>query len=425
MLKNKVIIIALIGALYSIGIMAQNNTNSPYSRYGYGILDDNSFGMGRAMGGIGYGLRSARQINVKNPASYAAMDSLTFLFDFGVNLQNVWMKEIPTGAKESQINGNLEYIAMQFPLGKNIAASLGLLPFSYVGYSYGGTINNGSESKLGEGGINQAYAGVSVNVYKGFSLGANISYLFGNIVHDNYIIPSNQNTIDGIIENKLHVSDFHVEFGAQYTYKINEKDKFTIGAVYSPKKALLGHEYRTEQVYSSSSSSTASQVEKSDTTSLKGNYEIASTYGLGFTYSRDNLFTVGADVTFQDWKDTRYAGRTDTLNNRIKVAVGGEYIPNILSRNYLKRIRYRLGAFYNQSYLKVSDASTNSSMNMREVGVSCGFGLPIKSDKSIVNLGLEYVNRRTTPQSLITENYLRVSVSLTFNEFWFFKRKFE
>lgn len=42
-----------------------------------------------------------------------------------------------------------------------------------------------------------------------------------------------------------------------------------------------------------------------------------------------------------------------------------------------------------------------------------------------MNLGLEYVNRRTTPQSLITENYLRVSVSLTFNEFWFFKRKFE
>ncbi|MCH5327653.1 MAG: hypothetical protein J1E02_01420 [Coprobacter sp.] len=423
MLKNKLLIVALISAFCGMELIAQNNTNSPYSRYGYGILDDNSFGMGRAMGGIGYGLRSSRQINVKNPASYAEMDSLTFLFDFGVNLQNVWMKEAPTGAKESQINGNLEYIAMQFPLGKNVAASVGLLPFSYVGYSYGGTIANGAVSRLGEGGINQVYGGLSVNVYRGFSLGANISYLFGNIVHDNYIIPSAENSSSSVSEYKLHVSDFHFDFGAQYTQKLNEKDKFTIGAVYSPRKTLLGHEYSSRQVYDDSSS--VPQQEGADTLTLKGRYDIASTYGLGFTFSRNNLFTVGADVTFQDWKDARFAGRTDVLNNRLKISVGGEYIPDYLSRSYHKRMRYRAGAFYNQSYLRINDAANGTTANMREAGVSCGLGLPIRSDKSVVNFALEYVNRNTTPQTLITENYLRISVSLTFNEFWFFKRQFE
>ena len=422
MSKNKLLFIALASAFCVVGLRAQNNTNSPYSRYGYGILDDNSFGMGRAMGGIGYGLRSARQINVKNPAAYAEMDSLTFLFDFGVNLQNVWMKEAPTGAKESQINGNLEYIAMQFPLGKNVAASLGLLPFSYVGYNYGGTIANGAVSRLGEGGINQVYGGISVNVYRGFSLGANISYLFGNIVHNNYIIPSSVNTSSSISEYKLHVSDFHLDFGAQYALRLNERDKLTIGAVYSPQKTLLGHEYSSRQVYDDSS---VSQIEGADTLALKGRYDMAATYGLGFTFARSNLFTVGADATFQNWKEARFAGSTDVLNNRFKISAGGEYIPDYLSRSYPKRIRYRAGAFYNQSYLKINDAANGSSASMRDAGVSCGLGLPIRSDKSVLNVALEYVNRRTFPQVLITENYLRISVSLTFNEFWFFKRKFE
>ena len=42
-------------------LMAQNNTNSPYTRFGYGDLGERSFGAGRAMGGVGYGLRSPKQ----------------------------------------------------------------------------------------------------------------------------------------------------------------------------------------------------------------------------------------------------------------------------------------------------------------------------------------------------------------------------
>ena len=58
MLKiNKVGLICLL--LFSqICTFAQNNTNSPYTRYGLGLLADRSFGAGRAMGGIGYGCRS-------------------------------------------------------------------------------------------------------------------------------------------------------------------------------------------------------------------------------------------------------------------------------------------------------------------------------------------------------------------------------
>ena len=68
-------------------LRAESNTISPYSRFGYGILAPRSNSMQKGMGGVGYAMRSGREINFMNPASYAAMDSLTFLFDHKVILK--------------------------------------------------------------------------------------------------------------------------------------------------------------------------------------------------------------------------------------------------------------------------------------------------------------------------------------------------
>ncbi len=48
--------------LFYWSVSAQNNTFSPYSRYGYGIISEPAFGGASGMGGIGYGLRSSGQL---------------------------------------------------------------------------------------------------------------------------------------------------------------------------------------------------------------------------------------------------------------------------------------------------------------------------------------------------------------------------
>ena len=65
--------------------MAQNNTNSPYTLYGFGDISDNHSGEQRAMGGVAIGSRSRTSINTANPASYSVVDSMTFMFDMGVS----------------------------------------------------------------------------------------------------------------------------------------------------------------------------------------------------------------------------------------------------------------------------------------------------------------------------------------------------
>lgn len=115
-------------------VMAQNGVNSPYSRYGFGLLSDQSTSANKGMGGLSYGLRNKYQINVGNPASYSAIDSLTFLFDAGITLQNA---NFDNGSvKMNTKNSSLDYLAFQFRMFKNIGMTAGFLPYSKINYSF-------------------------------------------------------------------------------------------------------------------------------------------------------------------------------------------------------------------------------------------------------------------------------------------------
>ncbi len=414
MLKYKTLFICLA---MTLAAFAQNGTNSPYSRFGYGILGDNAIGAQRAMGGVGYALHNNRQINVMNPASYTSMDSLTFLFDIGLTYQNLLTKE--GDLSERSQSGSLDYIVMQFPLGRHMAGSIGLLPYSNVGYSFSNSIDNGTDSRSGEGNISQAYVGVSGKLFKGFSLGANVSYLFGNLTNSNTVLPESGS--NGVFQTDMKVRDFHLSFGAQYAIEWNKKHTLTLGVVYSPGKDILG------KAYSSTYDVSSSTIIEADTINMKGNYSLASTYGGGISYNYDKRLTIAADVTYQNWADAKFvnlnAGAIQSskgqFNNRLKVALGAEFRPKTIGGNYFEHINYRAGLFYNRSYLKINGNDLN------EIGATCGFGFPLATDKSVVNVAFEYINRQCSPVKLITEDHFRISVSLTFNEMWFWQRRFE
>lgn len=413
MLKYNKLIICLLVSLLAVPVIAQNGTSSPYSQFGYGLLDDNAIGAQKAMGGVGYAMQGKRQINVMNPASYASMDSLTFLFDMGINYQSIWSKE--NSLSEQSQGGGLDYITMQFPLGRYMGGSIGLLPYSSVGYAFGKSINNGSDSRSGEGGISQLYIGISGRLWKRLSLGVNVGYLFGNIV--NNIYATTDGSSQGLFETTMAVKDFHLQFGLQYTQPFNKKNKATIGLVYSPSKSLLG------KATSSTYDLTAGTSTLDTTVNMKNNYKLPHTFGAGISYVYDNRLTIGLDATYQNWADMPYYNVSTnsgyTLNNRYKLALGAEYLPSLMSGGYVQHIRYRVGGFYNRSYLNIRGNDLN------EYGVSCGFGFPLRNDKSIVNLSFEYVNRQGSPSKLIKEDFFRISLGITFNEMWFWQRKFE
>lgn len=391
--------------------------NSPYSKFGYGLLNDNTTAAQRQMGGVGYGMNSGRQINVMNPASYAATDTLTFLFDMGVDFSYIKMKENATAdneaAKANQYGGGLDYITMQVPIGKRMGASLGIVPFSSVGYSFGSEIANGVNSREGSGGINQLYLGYAGRLFKGFSIGANISYLFGTTVNDNYAITTGGST--SLFEQVMEIRDWRIQFGAQYSIDLNADNRITAGLVYTPGKTLLGKARVTK--YDVDADAAPDTI---TTGSLRNNASLPETWGAGLNYRWQKRLMIEADFTYQSWSKVKTFNmpyfESTRFADRWQVNLGAEFTPAVRG-SYFQRMTYRAGGFYNRDYMMVGDN------HVREYGVSFGFGFPALSSKTLINLGFEYRHRQATPNPLLQESYFNIRLGINFNELWFFQNK--
>ena len=422
MIRYKRLINTCFLVLCATVMFAQSGSNSPYTRYGYGQLSDQSFGNSKAMGGLSYGLRDGFQINASNPASYSAVDSLTFLFDAGMSLQNANFKEgaVQTNAK----NSTVDYIAMQFRLFEGMGFSAGFLPYSIVGYNMSQTYELGTDglgnsiqvldTYTGTGGLQQVYAGVGYKVFKNLSLGVNFSYLFGEISHSIATSFNNSNAFSSVRTDKITVSDYKLDFGMQFSQKLGEKHVVNLGAVYSLGHDLNSTGYKYLETYSMSNSSLQSQ----SVDTLQNAFSLPHTFGVGFTYVYDKRLTVGLDYTQQKWADINFFNKQDAFTDRSKLSFGAEFVPKRNSKNYFNKIRYRLGAYYSDPYAKV-----NENEGAREYGASFGFGFPIFRSNSILNISGQYINVKPKVAGMLEENYLKINVGLTFNERWFMKWK--
>ena len=420
MTRYKVLISVCLVWMMAIEVAAQTSTNSPYTRYGFGQLSDQSFGNSQAMGGIAYGLRNGLQVNASNPASYSAVDSLTFIFDAGMSLQNANFKE--GNVKINAKNSSVDYIAMQFRLAKGLGFSAGFLPYSNVGYNMNktnkvttdehGNTTAANQAYVGDGGLQQVYVGLGYQIFKGLSIGTNFSFLYGDITHTASTTFSNTNAYSSSRSHKIDVSDYKLDFGLQYTHKLKEKHVLNLGAIYS-----FGHELNsTGYEYLEKFSGNTVVTQSVDT--IKNAFALPHTFGLGATYVYDNKLTIGLDYTLQKWEDVKFFNKDGAFQNRSKISVGAEYLPNPIGRSYFSNIRYRVGAYYSSPYAKIDGKDGN-----REYGVSFGFGLPLFMSKSILNISGQYVKVAPKLKGMLEENYLRINIGLTFNEQWFMKWK--
>ena len=130
---------------------------------------------------------------------------------------------------------------------------------------------------------------------------------------------------------------------------------------------------------------------------------------------------VGFESTFQGSSNfgNVYASNV-TFESASKIALGGYFVPNYNSfSNYLNKITYRAGFRHENTGLVINSESIN------DTALTLGLGLPVGGALSNINLGMEYGKRGTTNAGLIQENYLNISIGLSFNDKWFVKRKFD
>ena len=432
--------------LSSLASQAQNGINSPYSRYGFGMMGDRALGFNKGMAGVAQGFRNGQEINVANPASYSSIDSLTALIDFGMTFQNgnFKMGDLQKNAK----NTSIDYFAFQFRAFKNLGMSLGILPYTNINYSFKSSAENISGTEditssykfSGSGGLHQVYFGAGWKVFGSpLSIGANISYLYGDYSHTSTIAYSDTAVYSMVRGYAADISTWKFDAGLQYTLKLGKKDDLTIGATYG-----LGHEVKNRAVRNTETINSSGAVQGITSDTIRNAFELPHTIDAGFTFRHGRKWRLGGDFSMEKWSQCKfpsqdygngqYISQKGQLYDRMKVALGYDITPNVISPKLFNRMTYKIGGYYSKSYA-CADPTGTVTDKPYEFGVTAGVSIPI-SNRNLwynspkinfavqwVHSDIPYLNTVTRQKSSLVENYLKFSLGLTFSERWFYKWK--
>jgi hypothetical protein len=501
------ILILAIAVLFSITVSAQV-TSSPYSRYGVGDIGGKGFAQGFAMGGTYIALSSDTVpmffINSGNPASYSSL-RLTSA-ELGVNYTRNQLES--SSEKKSLNSASLGYISLAFPFRRWWGSSIGLVPFSSVGYNVSDEkdFNNVGTVKYlyeGSGGINQVYFGNAIKplyalprnymlgstyaalaskknadgtlkdckqfyhdnnvirkalnrrkLLQSLSLGANASYLFGNMTNTSRSIFNPSffafNTRTG---TTTRIDGLYFDYGLQMSYNIdsvastnytdttrtkinecrpvkyrvlNDKVRILFGATFSAASRL--NATIDSLSYSYFNNSLGYEIVKDtieNSQNNRGKINIPMSFGFGIGIKKGYKWLIAADVSIQNWSDYSSFGQSQQLQNSLRTSLGAQWVPSSkISAKYYERMHYRIGARYMQTALELKNTP------LSEYAVSLGIGFPvgrsyILQNFSMVNIGVEAGRRGTTTNGLIRENFLKATIGFTINDRWFQKSKID
>ncbi|WP_417372088.1 hypothetical protein [Gelidibacter japonicus] len=434
MIKKLVIVFITVFALQA---QAQDGSASPYSFYGIGSLKFKGTVENRSMGGLSI-FTDSIHVNFRNPSGYAGNnlkvwnnENRPVKFTVGGSSSNLNLK-----TEEDSQNANattFDYMALAVPMGK-FGLGFGLVPYTSVGYKLesSNTAGDLDQRYRGQGGLNKAFVGLGYQITPKLGIGVDASYNFGNVQNSALQFryqdgePLQYHSKEN---NRSDLSGINLNFGMNYKTMITKKLQLTTGLTYTPKSTISSENERyfstvvvdpfTNQELVISSVEADLDAQNLRTTDLTLPTRMSFGAGIG----APQKWFAGAEYTFQ--KTSEFENPIFTIGNAefvdaSTIAIGGFYIPDYKSfSSYWKRVVFRAGMRFENTGLEINNQTIN------EFGMSFGIGLPVGADFfSNANIGFEFGKRGTTKANLIQENFMNLQISLSLNDRWFNKRKY-
>lgn len=370
------------------------------------------------MASTGIAYRNNRYIITNNPAALSALDNQFFAAEIGINGQYIDY----SGNAVSQTNHQSSDITFKrFAVATKIfnhwGSSVGLVPYSEENYEYSGTTPIGYSGGViptysqGYGGINKIYWANGYEFLHHFSIGITASYLFGSINNKNIILGQGS-SIYLSKNNNTFFDNFYLDYGLQYFASINSHWDISLGATFANQTNLY-----TE---------TNVNVINLDSNVLRnkitvGTYNIPTSYGFGFSVTKDKKFTVVGDYKFQNWSSLRTTTGDFFYKNSQRASIGLEISKKKVAYNTLYETGFfQAGFYYNKTYLIVNGTPIN------DIGGSIGVGMNSKRTPLSLLVVLQYGIKGTTTNNLLRENYVNMSFIFSMRDFWYTHgRKFD
>lgn len=410
---------------------------TPYSIFGVGQMYTPGSAYNKSMGGVGTASRNRKYINMMNPASVTARDTLSFMADVSIVQNNSVFRQ---GDMKSANNiFNVNDLALSFPLYKSSAMMFGLTPYSTTGYSYASLYDNpdllgnaGSVaySAAGQGSLYQVFGAAGVTFWKRLSLGAEFIHYFGYIEKSSNVTFASSN-YSGISSGyNLTLRGNAARFGIQYEQPIGTNYVLGIGATYKTGSKLTG--FVEDYVISSGAAQVDSIRHRIDTLGMGiDKVGLASEFSVGVSLRFAEKWRAEIDYTRSDWTNTGIDATTGfavsgvskfTATNSESIRAGFEIIPNANDiRYYYRRIAYRAGAYYDKSHFLLDGNAVNA------YGITFGATLPLSRTRTNtgITLSADFGRRASLAGNLIRETYCNFTVGFNIHDYWFHKYRYE
>lgn len=422
---------------------AQKNTDSPYSRYGIGLINTATFNGNFGMGGAGIAWRpfqykpliydslarsnaklndrGTNQINGVNPASFSNISLTTFeaaLVSRNVNYSS---------GEQNRVGSNTQFshMSIAFPVGERLGIGFGIRPYSFVGYDYSNTsiVNDNSVNYIneGSGGINETFVGIGYSFLSNFSVGLSGKYFFGKIIDNRRVVygANSTNFFNTLDQREIKISSLALDFGIQYFKDLNSKYRFIAGALVSPNDQLNAEQSRLVRNYTG-----GINVERFKDTSIfidDQSTDLANnaTYGVGVSIEKKLKWMLTADFKIQSWGNQEHTKGIERSTNQLIHLGFDKYVSSSAFGSYWERLGYRAGLRYNSSLLRVDNE------DISEFGISFGLTLPLRKTFSTLNLGVELGQRGKDKLGLTKEEFFNFQIGVVINDKWFIKRKYD
>ena len=426
-MQNKLIIVTFI-SLFSFAFTAtgQKLVNSPYSRFNIGTLEPAGSFSSLGMGGISTALRNNSSIYFSNPASYSSLDTNSFVFDFGLDYSMSFLSDSVSGFSSDDMN--FDHLLIGFPITKGWGVAAGIIPLSNGYYKlaesvltndpkYNSNVGEYSSYHAGDGGFTNFFLGSGVNINKNFSVGVNMTVLFGQVERLNQLDFTENYIFNDNSTEKLQLGGINFVYGMQYSASLKNEYFFNAGvSLNSSKYYNSKYEYLSSMLLGSSTFDTVSYVADDSTKAF-----IPGTLKLGFSFGKKNKFTTGIDFITTKWSNSKIPGAIGYAADTRSLLFGAEFIPDKFSNySFLKRLEYRVGGHIEDNYLIIN------GKQIKEYGASIGLGLPMRRSMSKTNLFFDFTRKYGSKGSnLYSENFYTMGISLNLYDFWFVKRKYD
>ena len=429
--------IFLITILFvSFNFQAQEGTSSPYSFYGIGSLKFKGTTENRAMGGLSI-YNDSIHMNFRNPASYVGKNLFSFnnearLVKFTVGIGHSDTKLETSNASDNTTTTTFDYLGLNVPMGK-FGMGFGLIPHSSVGYKLESrnSIDSLQYKYSGNGGLNKVFLGFGYLISDNISIGVDARYNFGNIQNNalEFLYDDEQLPLDYQAReiNRSDLSGINYNLGISYNAVFNEKTQLVSSLTYSPGYNLKSKNKRTFASVIVNDSGIEYPINEIEVDLLSLDLEetdlkMPSKMSIGLGIGSIRNWFVGSEYTMikssvfsSDLLDIENA----TFEDSSILSIGGFYIPDYNSFNKVwQRIVYRSGIYFEKTGLNINNQS------IKEFGISFGLGIPVGRLFSNLNTVVEIGRRGTTNENLVKENFVNFQLSLSLNDRWFVKRKY-